>query len=525
MKQSISIFFILLIHVLGQSQEIEKYWVFFSDKCTENFDPHTFFDQKAIERRLKNHIPLNHYTDYPVCETYIATISQNVDSVSQSSRWFNALAVYSNQNQIDDIIKFDFVDSVKLMYGQEIDFNITCQTPETSSKSKSKKEQLLVAQTKIMGGEVLKRNNLNGSTIRIAILDAGFPSVNTSKIFKHIRDSNKIISTFDFVKNKENVYGYSSHGTNVLSCIAGIHNETNIGLATSAEFLLARTENSKTEPFSEEENWLAAAEWADKNGAQIINSSLAYTKHRYFTSEMDGHTSLVSKAATMAARKGILVVNAAGNDGDSNWKYIATPADADSVLTVGGINPYTNYHIDFSSYGPTADKRMKPNVCAYGKTVVGGNNEIHISEGTSFSSPLIAGYAACIWQLHPKKNNMEIFEIIQKSAYLYPYYDYAHGYGMPNANYFFEEQVQALPTLSFDETENNIVFRIKDGEYSPTPFLDYLYYHIENSEGVLTKYGVIEIETQSPTQIAKYLLNPNDVLRVFYKGYIASYKM
>ena len=170
-----------------------------------------------------------------------------------------------------------------------------------------------------------------------------------------------------------------------------------MGLATGANFLLAITEVS-SEPFSEEENWLAAVEWAYKNGADIISSSLGYTNNRYFTKDMDGKKSFVVKAASLAARKGMLVINAAGNDGDSEWKVISTPADADSILTIGGVSPETNLHINFSSYGPTADGRMKPNVSAFGEAVVANTKgNVEIAFGTSFATPLVAGFAACAW--------------------------------------------------------------------------------------------------------------------------------
>ena len=270
-----------------------------------------------------------------------------------------------------------------------------------------------------------------------------------------------------------------------------------MGLAVNAEFLLARTEIS-TEPFSEEENWLAAVEWADKNGADIINSSLGYTHHRYYTWEMNGKTSLVVKAAGRAASLGILVVNAMGNDGTNEWKVLGTPADADSILSIGGIDPETDYHQDFSSYGPTSDLRMKPNVCAYSTAIVAGKTKLQQAQGTSFASPLIAGFAACAWQTDRNKTNMEMFELIQKSGELYPYFDYAHGYGVPQADFFVQKdsiRLNISETFTFKRTDDKIIITISEDTYKnkDSDQNKYLYVHLKNQTGVLAKYWVFEI--------------------------------
>jgi len=310
--------------------------------------------------------------------------------------------------------------------------------------------ELLKAQTLRMGRQDFVKSGMDGENVRIAILDAGFKEANTNGCFEHIYKDNRLIDTFDFIKKNKNVYLGSSHGTAVWSCIAGITTEKDfssadtLGLATGAEFLLARTEKQLFEVFSEEENWLAAVEWADKNGADIINSSLGYTGHRYTYPEMDGVSTLVSRAGNLAAKKGILVVNSAGNDGSSEWNFIGAPADADSVLAVGGILPSSGIHTSFSSVGPSFDYRIKPNVTAYGHVIGAKHNGLDETQGTSFSSPLTAGFAACAWQANPGWNNMELFHALEKGADLYPYYDYAHGFGVPLAKNFL---MKANPPL------------------------------------------------------------------------------
>ena len=375
-----------------------------------------------------------------------------------------------------------------------------------------------------MGSAAFAAKNIDGSGVRVAVLDAGFPEVDTHPAFAHIRKNNRIVKTYDFVKKREHVYGYSQHGTNVLSCIAGKSDSLPFGLATGAEFLLARTENALREPFSEEENWLAAIEWADKNGADIVNSSLAYTKHRYFPFEMNGKNSFVSKAARIAASKGIVVVNAAGNDGENDWKVIGTPGDADSILTVGGIDPATDFHIAFSSYGPSRDKRIKPNVSAFGEAVVAGKGGTHITQGTSFASPLVAGFVACAWQANPDLTNMELLEEIQQSGHLYPYYDYAHGFGVPQARYFTRENTDpALPTFRFSTNDVAIAVTVNK-EVLETGNRQLLYYHIENTKGYLSRYYVIEVSRETPLSFYMSQFNPGEILRVHFNGYTQEYE-
>jgi hypothetical protein len=258
-----------------------------------------------------------------------------------------------------------------------------------------------------------------------------------------------------------------------------------MGLATGAEFLLARTEIDP-EPFKEEVWWAQGAEWADKNGADIINSSLGYGKDRHWTKDMDG-TSYVAKAANKAAEKGILICNSAGNEGDDkHWMTIITPADAENVLTVGGIedNLERYQHIDFSSYGPTADKRLKPNVVAFGTAEVANpKGDYTFASGTSFSSPLTAGFCACAWQTKRNLTAMQMKAEIEKSADLYPYFDYAYGYGVPQAAYFTGDLKPAQRSF-------NIV-QEKDGVKIVTPKIierQDIFINVEGNDGVLLGY-------------------------------------
>ncbi|MFC2114556.1 S8 family serine peptidase [Bacteroidota bacterium] len=496
-----------------------KYRIYLSDKDGVSFDPYHYFDAKAIERRIQQNIPLADYTDYPLQQVYVDQISQIADSCGFQSRWFNFVCAYaSSEEQLVKLATLPFVigieksDRVPLLFTS---INVEDEDEEYN-------EGLMKNQLERFGGSLLINNQLDGHGIRIAIFDGGFPDVNTHPAFERIRNENRIIKTWDFIKDKENVYYGNSHGRMTFACVGGMWKGQKIGLATGADFLLAKTEVN-TEPFSEEEHWLAAAEWADQNGVYVINSSLGYGYHRYFTSDMDGKTSLVVKAANMAAKKGIIVVNSAGNEATDDWETIITPADGDSVLAVGGISPGSEYHISFSSYGPTADKRMKPNVSAYGHVVSLSKTGLKEVDGTSFSSPLTAGFVACIWQMDPTMKNMQLFHDIEKSGHLYPYFDYAHGFGVPQASYFLTyEKVSVKPTFEFIEKDEQIIVRVNRDVDNGTWTGDnmHLYYNIQKNDGVLKSYYVVSVRQDEVLVINKSDYTDMDyILNVHFRGY------
>lgn len=512
---------IILIHLVffnGLSQK--AYRVYLKDKGDADFRPEQFFDSKAIERRELQSIPWEE-TDKPVFQPYLAEIQAIADSTGCVSRWFNFIKVYiSSDRQLDKITALPFVIGVEL--SEPVPMLVT----ENKSSYEPDDFFLLERQVRRMGSQYFEENGLDGKGIRIAIFDAGFPGVDQHEAFEEIKEEGRIIKTWDFTKKNENVYTGNSHGRQTFACVGGKYNGLKIGLATGAEFLLARTEVSG-EPFSEEEWWLEAAEWADQNGADIINSSLGYTYQRYFTKNMDGKSSLVVKAANMAARKGILVVNSAGNEADSRWKYIITPADGDSVLAVGGIDPDEDYHIGFSSLGPTADKRLKPNVCAYGRVQTAGNVDLTVSEGTSFSSPLVAGFAACAWQSDRKLTNMELFHKIEESGHLFPYFDYAHGYGVPQASYFVYGMPEPVKTFDTIDLENSFKVIVRPGNFNYTDWLgnmNLLYYHIADNTGILTEYHVVKVIEKEVLTFNKSDFDKGNILRIHFRGYTREFK-
>jgi serine protease AprX len=506
---------LLLFSSLGLSAQTTDYWVLLEIKNIADNSIESDFTEKAIARRSLQNIDFD-VSDYPVNENYQREISNIVTELVGASRWVNAVYIKATEAEIAALYNLNFIRKIDKAFVPET--SPFCDFDTKASKSSSL-ESLRFSQLAMFYPNYLTEANLSGKGVRIAVLDGGFPGVESHAAFEHIRKENRIIDTYDFVKDDPNPYSGIQHGTMVLSNIAGKYHDKLLGLAPDAEFLLARTEK-RTEPYKEEIYWMQAMEWADRKGADIINSSLGYTYHRYFQKDMDGITSLVSRAANKAAEKGILVVNAAGNDGSSSWHYIGTPADADSILSIGGVSPDSYLHIDFSSFGPTADGRLKPNICASGKAVVANKQGGYgISYGTSFASPLAAGFAACAKQAFPELSVMELKAKIESAGSLYPYFDYAHGYGIPDAGKLLNKKT-AEKTFDIIDEENEIAVRITDEVFECLTVHDKsrLFYHIQDETGKLTSYKVLEVQRQTPLSLSKENLKEK-TLMVHYKGY------
>ena len=470
-----------LVSIVATAQE-KCFWVFFTDKNDTQFDPYSYFDAKAIERYQQCGADLYDISNYPLNDSYVNTVGSYSTEVFGESRWLNAIGIEATDDNAALISRLPFVARV-----QEIVSNGTVACIKTEIKEiEDDNKDILTDQLKRFGGQHFIDKGIDGKGLRICVMDGGFPKVNTHPAFQHLRDNHQIIKTYNFPNKKEDVYGWNTHGTMVLSCIAGINKEgQKLGLATGAEFLLARTEIDP-EPFKEEVWWAQGAEWADKNGADIINSSLGYGKDRHWTKDMDG-TSYVAKAANKAVEKGILICNSAGNEGDdSRWMTIITPADAENVICVGGIdaNLKDYRHISFSSYGPTADKRRKPDVVAFGEAQVANPSGGFTSAfGTSFASPLTAGFCACAWQTKRALTALQMKAEIQKSCDLYPYYDYAFGYGVPQAAYFTGDMKPAERSFTLVQEKDGVKIVVPKVIEDQDVFIN-----VEGADGVLLGY-------------------------------------
>jgi serine protease AprX len=443
-----------------------RYWVSFADKAGVQFDPTAYFSPAAQARRSRQGLPPYEASDLPVRPDYLARVRDGSDTLTLVSRWFNAAACRATPSQAAALRRLPGV--VRVVRWPEADTQpaaALASRPRLAAPSRiggpaiSASDYLLARQqTAVLGRTALSRAGLTGKGMRVAVFDVGFNGVETHPAFEALRRERRIAVTYDFLRNRTDVFRGGSHGTEVMGCLAArlpgldsLEVGPALGLAPDATYLLARTESLTRERIGEEEAWLRAAEWADREGADIISSSLAYTEQRYFPEWMDGHRSLIARAANLAARKGMLVVSAAGNDGDNDWGRIGTPADADSALAVGGLDPATGLHVSFSSTGPSADRRLKPDVAAFGIVLTTSPSGYERLEGTSFSAPLVAGFAACAWQQQRTLKAMDVFRQVRESAELYPYYDYAHGYGQPQASKLLAkaEAKKLAPTFDF----------------------------------------------------------------------------
>lgn len=444
----------VLIFTLGLSLIVEclngqdKYYVKFKDKNNSPYsieNPSAFLSERAIDRRTKQNIAIT-TDDLPVNPSYIQQIKETGVSLDYSLKWFNGVVVtVTNSNQLTSIQNQSFVSSIeKIFQSNKKGFELVVNVGDKISKQKFTHSTLELnygnssTQIKMMNGHILHNNGFLGDGIHIAVIDAGFLNVDTHPAFDSLRTRGRILGTKDFINPHSNIYQEHYHGMMVLSTMGGYIDGQLIGTAPHAKYWLIRTENANVEQIYEEYAWAAGAEFADSVGADIINTSLGYTEfdvatqsHTY--SDLNGDKTAITKAANIAASKGIAVVVSAGNDGNLSWYYISAPADSPNVLTVGAVDE-NRVKASFSSFGPTADGRTKPDVCAMGKTstVAITPGLIGTANGTSFSSPIMAGMLACLWQAKPNLSSKQIMQLVKSSSNLYNTPNNSYGYGIPD---------------------------------------------------------------------------------------------
>ncbi len=424
----------------------EHAWVFFTDKpnSTSYFaNPLTMLSQRAIDRRVRQNIAYDS-KDIPINNTYINQIDAVTGiEVKAKSKWLNAVHVIGLEHDIRNLENFSFVDHVEFASNL-----ITRRNNSKNGENKFLSERVTYNyggsfnQVSQIGVDFLHQNDFTGQGMQIAVLDAGFGGVDTFSAFQRIRDNNQILGSYNFVERNQNLNTASEHGTSVLSTIVGYVDGELIGTAVDASVYLFITEDVLSETPLEESLWVEAAEKADSLGVDIINTSLGYqdfdeAKYDHVYSDFNGSTTFAARGASILASRGIILTVSAGNDGNGFY-YIGTPADAKDVLTVGSIDEFGNMS-DFSSYGPSADNRVKPDVVAKGQlvTVIDNSGNVSLSNGTSFSSPIICGAVASLWQAFPNKTSYEIMQMIRESAHLYNAPENHFGYGIPNFQYAY----------------------------------------------------------------------------------------
>lgn len=470
MRQRLFLISILLLSVFfaygqesGSTADAEqKRLIYFTDKANTPFslnEPLAFLSAKALERRQRQNIPLSP-RDLPVNPAYVDGLKSLGVQVWYTSRWFNAAVVQCPPEKLQEIEALSFVKSTRTLNRIAVppkelkakamqDMEATPFTAEANAALEEGDYGLAYHQADMLGATALHEAGFAGEDMTIAVFDAGFPEVNTIEAFSHLFQGERIAGTFDFVQKQQNVFGADGHGTAVLSTMAAYAPGKMIGTAYAANYLLLRTEDAASEHNIEEINWLLAAEYADSAGADVINSSLGYTTFQspsisYTYEDLDGNTTLVSRAADMAAATGMLVVVSAGNDGSKTWRYIGSPADADSVLAVGAVDSL-GVKAGFSSFGPSADGQVKPDVVALGRNayVLSANGTVVRANGTSFSAPIVAGFATSLWQANLSKTNMQMIQLLRQSGSNAASPDSAVGYGIP----VYSRTLTALPQL------------------------------------------------------------------------------
>ena len=415
--------------------------------------PQRWLSHKSIERRKRQGLALDS-TDLPVSSGYLKAIErityeanrnarhQNIESmVIGTSRWNNTVIVRSaDTTLLRKLSEQAYVKRSELVWTAPDSIERRIRTKPNSNLNpwdsiKGSTYGHGREQIEMLQGHRLHGIGYRGKGMTIAVLDGGFMNCDQIPAFQHAN----IAGTKDFVyPNSPNFYQETDHGSKVLSTMAVNEPEVMIGTAPEARYWLLRCEDQQTEQPVEEDYWAMAAEYADSLGADIITSSLGYTEYDnlpgyYHQHDLDGHTALISRTASMLAQKGIILVNSAGNSGMGPWKKITFPSDAENSLTVGALNQQ-RVNAPFSGVGPTQDHRVKPDIMALGSpaSLISGRGGVVRDMGTSFSTPIVAGLVACLWQALPNKTAIEIMDLVRQNSNNYQKPDNVYGYGIPN---------------------------------------------------------------------------------------------
>ena len=443
MRKLISFLAIALLATgASAEQDTLKYRISLKDKAATEYSlkkPEKYLSAKAIERRRKQNLPIDS-TDLPVCRKYIDEIRKQGVKIVVTGKWDNFVTVSCNDTTlIDRIAALPFVLSTEKVW-----ISPGAGKPSMATERDSVLNQptihpdsiygRAITQIQMSNGDKLHEAGFKGQGMTIAVIDAGFHNVDKITAMQNIR----ILGTKDFVNQQADIFAESSHGMSVLSCIGMNRPDIMTGTAPEASFWLLRSEDEYSEHLVEQDYWSAAVEFADSVGVDVINTSLGYysfddKSKNYKYRDLDGRHALMSRQASHIADKGMILVCSAGNSGAGSWKKITPPGDADNVLTVGAINKQAVL-APFSSIGNTADNRIKPDVVAVGEgadVIRTDGNQVK-ANGTSFSSPVMCGMVACLWQACPRLTAKELLELVRASGDRADYPDNIYGYGVPD---------------------------------------------------------------------------------------------
>lgn len=457
MRNSLLIFLFLLGCTAVAEVAPGKYFIRFTDKNGTPYsvnEPGAFLSQRAIDRRNAQGIVVTE-EDLPVNPDYVTAISDLGVTVLTRSKWFNGITIYTDDpSKITAISAFPFVLQVEKSSGSgtpgivqnkfDSDKIHTGVPAGSGTKSASATDYgASFNQIHQLNGDLLHNRGYRGEGMMVAVLDAGFTNVDNNPVFDSLRNEGRLLGTRDFVNPGGNVFLEHPHGAEVLSTMTGNLPGYLVGTAPKASYWLLRSEDAPTEYLVEEYNWVSAAEFADSVGADVINSSLGYTEfddpamnHTCF--DMNGSTTPITRGANIAASKGIVVVNSAGNSGGSSWMCVGAPADATEIFAVAAVDEF-GWYAGFSSTGTVNGSYVKPNVAAQGAATVVSlpDGTIVTGNGTSFASPVLAGLVTCLKQAHPEADRTAIMDAIEASASQYANPDIFLGYGLPNFDQAF----------------------------------------------------------------------------------------
>lgn len=434
----------LLLTTLSWSQE--DAWVYFNgkpDAAAFFSNPLSELSQRALDRRTAQNIPLD-LQDAPLSTNYLnqVTAAPGIEVLAKS-KWLNCVHVRGAVQDIAALLNLPFVQRIEYA---DASLNNRSSLPHSDAKPVDKKLETLVNynygnsfnQIHMLNGDVLHQQNFTGAGKIIAVLDAGFPGVDTAPSFARLRSNNQILGGYDFVGKSDQFYTSNNHGTMVLSTMGGYVDGQLVGTAPDAGYYLFITEDVNSENPVEESNWVEAAEQADRLGVDIITSSLGYFAfdnpaygHTY--ADMTGNAAFASRGANIAFSRGIVVVASAGNEGNSSEPHVGVPAEANKVLAIGAVRS-NRVRAGFSSVGPTFDGRIKPNVMAQGQASVLSDTAGNVvtANGTSFSGPIMAGMIASFWSAFPSLTQQQVVDFVQQSADRFDTPDNQYGYGIPD---------------------------------------------------------------------------------------------
>lgn len=477
-----TLFFILIFSSLSAQIAPDKYYVQFTDKDNSPYsinNPEEFLTQRAIDRRAKYSIEISEQ-DLPVNPQYIQGVADAGATILVPTKWLNGVTIYTtSQSVLDDINALPYVESVAKMhdmynpikkaYFENEEYGEKESSNEKSSQKISSYDYGYAAnQIEQLNGTMLHDQGFKGEGMVIAVLDAGYDVVQTHQLFDSLWANNQILGSMDFVdRDTNNVYAHHYHGRMVLSCMGANVEGLMVGTAPKASYWLLRSEDGASENVIEEYNWVSAAEFADSVGADVINSSLGYIDfdnpvwdHTY--EDMNGMTAVATIGADIAVEKGILVVNSAGNSGGDSFPWIGAPADGFNVFSIGAVDGNGN-RVGFSSIGPTYDGRIKPVLMAQGSgaAIADDSQGVQFGSGTSFSSPIMAGMAACLMEAFPDKTPYEIIESLKDSGDNASSPDNEIGWGIPD----FMAAYSTLTIITNNEEDHANLVNI-----TPNPF-------------------------------------------------------